>query len=245
MSIPSVLRDRLIHPFGRALLNSANRALSHASPIERRAIYSPAEFPWTQILEKEYPNILTELRTLLKDVDYIPEFSDLSRDQSHLAGAGQWRTFFFLAYGVWARENAARCPQTVAAIQQIPGLRTAFFSILAPGAHIRAHRGPYGGVLRYHLGLIVPDAYTRCRIRVDATWHAWQAGESFIFDDTFEHEVINDTDDARVVLFVDFERPLLPPAREINRALLELIRHSPLVQDGVANYERIQARGLN
>lgn len=109
MSIPSVLRDRLIHPFGRALLNSANRALSHASPIERRAIYSPAEFPWTQILEKEYPNILTELRTLLKDVDYIPEFSDLSRDQSHLAGrdSGERSSFWLMASGRGKMPRAA------------------------------------------------------------------------------------------------------------------------------------------
>lgn len=241
MSYPSLLRDRLIHPFGRAILSSANRALRYASPIAAQPLYSSAEFPWTQIVEREYPSILNELEDLLKASDYIPEFSALSRDQAHLAGAGEWRTFFFVAYGEWALENAARCPETVRAIRQIPGLQTAFFSILAPGAHIRAHRGPYGGVLRYHLGLIVPKEASRCRIRIEDEWISWRSGESIIFDDTFEHEVINDTDEARVVLFVDFERPLFPPAREINRALLELIRRSPLVQDGVANYEREMA----
>lgn len=242
MSYPSLLRDRLIHPFGRAILSSANRALSYASPIEARPVYDPKEFAkefaWTRILENQYPSILRELEGLLEGCDYIPEFSALSRDQAHLAKSGDWRTYFFVAYGEWAHENAARCPKTVEAINKIPGLRTAFFSILAPGARIRAHRGPYGGVLRYHLGLIVPRAYERCRIRIGDEWISWRAGESVIFDDTFEHEVINDTDEARVVLFVDFERPLIQPAKEINRALLELIRRSPLVQDGVANYER-------
>ena len=41
------------------------------------------------------------------------------------------------------------------------------FSILAPGKHIPPHDGPYKGVLRYHLGLVVPDApVERLGIRV-------------------------------------------------------------------------------
>jgi aspartyl/asparaginyl beta-hydroxylase (cupin superfamily) len=36
-------------------------------------------------------------------------------------------------------------------------MKTAFFSILAPGKHLPAHRGPYKGVMRYHLGLLIPE----------------------------------------------------------------------------------------
>ncbi len=39
-----------------------------------------------------------------------------------------------------------------------------------------------------------------------------------IFDDTFNHEVWNDTDETRVVLFVDVMRPLPSPESTINRA---------------------------
>lgn len=54
MSYPLVLRDRLIHPFGRALLVSASSALRCASLIEARAMDHPDEFSWTQISEREY-----------------------------------------------------------------------------------------------------------------------------------------------------------------------------------------------
>jgi len=39
-------------------------------------------------------------------------------------------------------------------------MKTAFFSILAPGKHLPAHRGPYKGVMRYHLGLLIPSRPT-------------------------------------------------------------------------------------
>jgi len=39
----------------------------------------------------------------------------------------------------------------------IPGSTTGFFSILSPHKHIPPHRGPWAGVLRLHLGLMVPE----------------------------------------------------------------------------------------
>ena len=103
------------------------------------------------------------------------------------------------------------CPRTAALMREIPGMTTAMFSILSPRKHILDHRGPYKGVLRYHLGLIVPRDAEACRIRVGEDIRHWEEGKSMIFDDTFNHEVWNDTDETRVVLFVDVLRPLPVP----------------------------------
>ena len=102
-------------------------------------------------------------------------------------------------------------------MREIPGMKTAMFSILSPRKHILDHRGPYKGVLRYHLGLIVPEDAESCRIRVGEDFRHWEEGKSMIFDDTFNHEVWNDTDETRVVLFVDVLRPLPEPEATINR----------------------------
>ncbi len=110
------------------------------------------------------------------------------------------------------------CPRTAALMREIPGMTTAMFSILSPRKHILDHRGPYKGVLRYHLGLIVPEDAEACRIRVGEDIRHWEEGKSMIFDDTFNHEVWNDTDETRVVLFVDVLRPLPFPESAINRA---------------------------
>ena len=99
-------------------------------------------------------------------------------------------------------DNAARCPETMKALGKIPGLSTAFFSILSPGKHIPPHRGAYNGVLRLHLALQVPEPRDLVRIRIARQICHWEEGKCLIFDDTFNHEVWNDTAGYRVVLFV-------------------------------------------
>jgi beta-hydroxylase len=123
-------------------------------------------------------------------------------------------------------------------MRAIPGMKTAMFSILAAGKHIPPHRGPYKGVLRYHLGLIVPQPAEACRIRVGDEVRHWTEGGSLVFDDTYDHEVWNDTGGQRVVLFVDVVRPLTGAAAQLNRALLWLIARSPLVRDARRRQQR-------
>jgi ornithine lipid ester-linked acyl 2-hydroxylase len=127
-------------------------------------------------------------------------------------------------------------------MRRIPGMTTARFSILSPRKHILDHRGPYKGVLRYHLGLIVPKETEACRIRVGEDFRHWEQGESMIFDDTYNHEVWNDTDETRVVLFVDVLRPLPSPWAQLNRAIVKAIGYSPFVLDAKRNQEAWEAR---
>ena len=63
-----------------------------------------------------------------------------------------------------------------------------------------------------------------------------------LFDDTFNHEVWNDTDETRVVLFVDVLRPLPPPWAQINRAIVKAIGYSPFVLDAKRNQETWERR---
>ncbi len=116
-------------------------------------------------------------------------------------------------------------------LDSIPGLKTAFFSVLAPGKHIPAHSGPYKGVLRGHLGLMIPEPREQCRIRVDDEIRHWEEGKCMVFDDRFDHQVWNDTDGSRVVLFIDVERPLPTPIALINKAAMKLISVSPFIRD--------------
>jgi len=178
---------------------------------------------------------------VLERRDELPSFHEISRGQSRISD-DRWKTFFLYAYGFKADGNCRRCPETTRIVEAIPGMKTAFFSILAPGKHIPAHRGPYRGVIRYHLGLRVPEPLDQCRIRVGDDIGRWEEGKSLVFDDTYEHEVWNDTPGTRVVLFVDFVRPLRFPASSLNRLLLKLIGWSPYVQDGVENYKRWERR---
>ena len=63
-----------------------------------------------------------------------------------------------------------------------------------------------------------------------------------VFDDTFNHEVWNDTEETRVVLFVDVLRPLPIPGSQINRAIVKAIGYSPFVLDAKRNQEAWERR---
>lgn len=105
--------------------------------------------------------------------------------------------------------------------------------------HIPAHCGPYKGVVRCHLGSIVPEPKEQCRIRVADTIAHWEEGRTMFFDDTYNHEVWNDTDGVRLVLFLDGLRPLSFPMSAINRTVIKAIAASPLITDA-----KKKSRGL-
>ena len=218
------------------LLLPVQKLMHRFSRVGDHPFFDNATFPWAPGIEADWRDVRTELDQVLRHVDDIPNFQDISEENRALTNDEHWKTFFFRAWGVPIASNCARCPHTAALIDRIPGATSAFFSILGPRKHLPAHRGPYAGVLRYHLGLKVPDP-TACRIRVADQIGHWREGASLIFDDTFEHEVWNDTDAVRVVLFVDILRPLPAPLAALNGLIIRLVRHSSLVKPGLEKFK--------
>jgi aspartyl/asparaginyl beta-hydroxylase (cupin superfamily) len=216
---------------GVRVLEPVERWIGRRSPVGDTPFYDTAALPWIAELESNWHEIRAELDVVLADRDAIPAFQDISVDQIDLSDDDRWKTYFLFGYGFEVTEHTAACPRTTELLRAIPGMKTAMFSILAPGKHIPHHRGPYKGVLRYHLGLTVPEPAENCRIRVGDEFRSWGEGESLLFDDTYDHEVFNDTEGERVVLFLDVVRPLTGAARHINSALLWVIAHSPLIGD--------------
>ena len=47
----------------------------------------------------------------------------------------------------------------------------------------------------------------RCRLRVGDNLVHWIEGEVLIFDDSFEHEVWNESENERLILIVDIPHP--------------------------------------
>lgn len=174
--------------------------------------FSQEEFPWTRRLESHWVEIRQELDELLSAPISIPSFAQVVPGEAKIADH-RWKTFMFRLYGRDFKENCERCPRTHALIKDIPDMTTAFFSILEAGNHIAAHRGPFRGVIRYHLALKIPEPSASCRIRVGDEVRGWQEGQSLLFDDTYEHEVWNDSAESRVVLFMDIKRPLPVPIK--------------------------------
>jgi beta-hydroxylase len=90
------------------------------------------------------------------------------------------------------------------------------------------------------LALIVPADTKSCAIEVNGETRYWREGETMVFDDSFEHEAWNDSNQVRVVLFIDFERPLPPWLVPLNRFMIWLIGSSPFVQNMLTNLKRYE-----
>jgi aspartyl/asparaginyl beta-hydroxylase (cupin superfamily) len=171
-----------------------------------------------------------------------PNFQDISTDQLSITDDDRWKTYFFFAYGFRADVNCTRCPGTTKLLEQVPDMTTAFFSILSPHKRIPLHRGPWRGVVRYHLALKIPEPVQQCGLSVDGQVAHWTEGHSLVFDDGYQHAAWNDTDDVRVVLFMDVLRPLRAPGAWANRGLIKTIGFSPFVRDGKTRHRDWERR---
>jgi aspartyl/asparaginyl beta-hydroxylase (cupin superfamily) len=201
------------------------------------------EYPELRVLEDGYPAIREECLGLLDIKEQLTDLAALGgRYTAGGVNAIRWKTFAF-KIGGFVPENCARCPRTARLLERVPGLFTAFFSVLEARQYIRPHWGYYKGFVRYHLGVAIPEdnARRRCRLRVNADpaqnarrdrslienaeAYYWRNGEGVMFDDTNLHDSRNDTDEPRVVLFLDLYRRSMPlPLDLFNRAALALAR---------------------
>lgn len=204
--------------------------------------FNPSDFPWVRDVESDWKEMRRELDRLMVAIDALPGFEEIQNEQSHITDDRRWKIFPLFAYGTWMERNALRCPITARALRKIPSLQAAMFSIMQAHKELPPHRGVYGGVLRYHLGLKVPQPPGQCGIRVGKEVAYWDEGKSMIFDDAHDHAAWNHSSEDRAVLFVDFTRPLPAPLAQLNEAVLGQIRTSSLMADAVARWNEWEAR---
>ena len=224
----------LIIRVGKHLRGLFDRLIASSSLVSNDPVLDVRDFAWTQSLRANWQAIRDEAIAVALRGDASPSLATISPDHRAIAEVDKWRSFFLWGYGYRIDDNADRCPRTAALVEQIPGLNSAFFSILAPGTHIPEHRGVTKGLITCHLGLIVPrDGDVRMRVHDRVV--RWAEGETLVFDDTYQHEVWNETAGTRVVLLVQFERPLRNPGKWLAEKFLAVVRRSAFVQEAREN----------
>jgi ornithine lipid ester-linked acyl 2-hydroxylase len=230
--IQPMLRPSRVTRFFMRIVAAVERLNLKCSKVGNPPVYDNAVFPWADEVAREWRTIRAELEQVLKRKNELPSFHEIATDVSTISRDRDWKTFMLLGFGVPSDRNIRQCPETWRIVQKIPGLKTAMFSIFEPGKHLPAHRGPYNGVLRLHLGLIVPEPREKVAIRVADKVSHWREGEALIFDDAYEHEAWNHSPHTRVVLFVDFVKPLRFPANALNWLLMNLALFTPFIREG-------------
>jgi beta-hydroxylase len=224
-------RRKRIKRMGKNFIRGVADFLGRQSLVGDMPVLDKSLFPHIKPLEDNWQVIRAELEEILKHRDAVPLFHELSRDQMKISKGEKWRTFILYGFGNRSEKNCTRAPETARLLAQVPHLQTAWFSILSPRFDIPAHRGVTKGILRCHLGLVVPKDRKNCTIRIADQVVQWKEGEAFVFDDTYEHEVHNDTDDDRVVLLFDFDRPMRFWGRVLNKTFVTLLKFTAYYQE--------------
>ena len=229
-------RDTVISTAQR-LLPGFDRLLMRSTAIAENPVLPNSLFPWIPYLEANTPAIRVEAQSLLRDRMSVPSIREISPDHAKIAVDDKWRSFFLWGYGVRIDANCARCPQTARILDNIPGLLSAFYSVMLAGAHVPQHTGPTKAILTAHLGLIVPLRRERCHMAVSDRDVVWEEGRVVVFDDMYPHEVWNDTDEDRIILLLHIKRPLKFPGSVLRDLFFSALRASPFVRDGLKNLE--------
>lgn len=215
------LRGRVRFPLKRALdftilIAPVNALMYLFSRVPASAYIDTRQFPELAALQKHWPEIRDEAQRLAGEgqIRAANGYNDLGFNSFFRTG---WKRFYLTWYGKEMESAQQQCPRTLELLRSIPSVKAAMFASLPPGARLVSHRDPYAGSLRYHLGLFTPND-PGCYIEVDGERYHWKDGEAVMFDETFIHHAENTTQQQRVVLFCDVERPLrIAPMAWFNR----------------------------
>ncbi|HVZ27034.1 MAG TPA: aspartyl/asparaginyl beta-hydroxylase domain-containing protein [Rhizomicrobium sp.] len=174
-----------------------------------------AKFPSSADFVDAWEDLRDEALAVARRLHEVPRFHEVMQQQREISAndGRDWRTFVTKAYGAPVSRNLKRCPVLARLLARYPEVVSATFSYLAPGKHIPLHRGPFRGVLRFHLGLSMPrDAQGNlgATLWIDGVPHLLADGECLLWDDTYPHEVLNATNDVRIALLLDVYRPDMP-----------------------------------
>jgi beta-hydroxylase len=220
-------RGRVRHAFGRQLTDHStfvapyNLLMYAASAVPNRPFLDVRAFPDLAPLVENWQVIRDEAHAARERgaVQVADGNTDLAFHSFFRRG---WKRFYLKWYDGFLPSARAQCPKTVALLEQIPSVHAAIFASMGPGGHLQKHRDPFAGSLRLHLGLATPND-PACRIYVDGETYHWKDGEAVLFDETYIHWVHNETDQERMILFCDVERPL--KSRLLTRFNRFVIRH--------------------
>ncbi len=185
----------------------------------KKPFVSADQFTELKILQDNWPVIADEAKALLASGEFdktinpnSSSYYDIGFQTFFKRG---WSKFYLNWYGYTHASARRLCPKTTALLEQLKTVNGALFSVLPPGGELSRHLDPFACSLRYHLGLVTPNQDS-CYINVDNQAMSWRDGQAFVFDETYVHFAKNETDQHRLILMCDVERPMNILGRAFN-----------------------------
>lgn len=206
---------------------------------KNRVFEDPANF---EALKEEVMNILEKTG----DGDSLTMTSDTFSGQNTYIGSDirrengktkAWRLINIKAGDEYSAVAHKYFPSLVRLLRSVPQIGTCAISVLQDGVHIPIHVGYYKGIMRYMIPIIVPKDRENVFLCVNEMKYFWTEGVGVLWDDTYPHKVYNNTNEIRVVIYMDVIRPLSWGLNALNRFILLLACNSKIVKDEIKRTE--------
>jgi hypothetical protein len=227
-----------IHEYQRAAF--PYRPLLAQQQQHSKPIYHRNEFPsWCFELEAMAPTIQQEFERLWNQQQQKQSSASSSPftwpcvggdhresgrhdgDVVNTDAGGEWRELVVHGTGSipshWAPVTERSVPPCVRDLV-LAGAGEVIFSVLMPGTHVQPHTASHNLRLTAHLGLRIPQPKEEeeeeedpsCYLQVADQKLLWKTGKVIVFDDSYEHSVVNDSKEIRAILLLRFWHPALP-----------------------------------
>ncbi|MCS6933602.1 MAG: aspartyl/asparaginyl beta-hydroxylase domain-containing protein [Chitinophagales bacterium] len=167
-------------------------------------VYEPAAYPAIQHVLKHYQIIKDEVHDYIHRKFDIPYRNPSAPEMTY---PDSWKNIYFKNYLLRYPLGPKYFPKTSAIIDAHPHITLAGITTLAPKSRLKMHCGETNAIIRCHLGLKVPGKLPEIGMRVKDTLLEWEEGKVFAFNDAYQHEAWNNTDEYRYVLVFDIIRP--------------------------------------
>ena len=175
--------------------------MDYSRGLTSRPWHDSNQFPFVQILEKKYTVFKEELYNILSSNGTM--FGTENENLNTFSG-GDW-TALIIKSAQGYSTFSSHLPRTRQILQSFSEeFLLVKYSSLKPGTHILPHTGPSNKRLRAHFCITHTGG---ARIRVGEEWRTWTEGEVLILDSSFEHEVVHNGKDTRIVLILDIWHP--------------------------------------
>jgi beta-hydroxylase len=210
-----------------------------------------AYFPMNRVFEEpeNFRALKEEVENILEktgDGDSLTMTSETFSGQNKYIGSDirrengktkAWRVINIKAGDEYSAVAHKYFPSLVRLLRTVPQIGTCAVSVLQDGVHIPIHVGYYKGIMRYMIPVVVPKARENVFLCVNELKYCWTEGVGVLWDDTYPHKVYNNTDEIRVVIYMDVVRPLRWGLNRLNLFILRLACNSKIVKDEIKKTE--------
>lgn len=204
--------------------------------VSKESVFDKNTHQIVKLLQDNHHDILNEIQQLYHTKD-LKNVDDFYKVDTYIGQDENWKVYPFALFNNFFEDNLNKCPNTRRLIESLPFCTSSMFSILHPKMHILPHKGLYKGVVRILFTIESPE-HQKAWIKVDGKKIYFESGQSIFFDETFLHEVRNESESQiRSVLYMDIYRRLPFPFNIFNKIIFKLLQKSFFVKTKVSDYK--------